>query len=155
MPSNLPAPGELLPHRPHMLLLRAVRTHAPGETVCEAVFDEAFARACGGEVTAAFGLELIAQAAAIHHALAQLASGRAHVRAARGLLLGSRRLGLRVRSLPVSETLVVTVTGGSEPPGPGGLIRFEGRVEDAAGTLLAGGDATVLEMTADDAPAAA
>ncbi len=155
MPSNFPAPGELLPHRPPMLLLRAVRAHAPGETICETIFDEAFARACGGEVPVAFGLELIAQAAAVHYALTQLASGGTHVRAARGLLLGSRRLGLRVRSLPVGEILVVTVAGGGEPPGPGGLIRFEGRVEDAAGTLLAGGDATVLEMTADDAPNAA
>ena len=149
MPSGFPPPGELLPHRPPMLLLRAVRAHAPGETVCEAGFDEAFARACGGEVPAAFGLELIAQAAAVHHALTQLAAGEEHVRAGRGLLLGSRRLGLRVRSLPVGETLVVVVAGGGGPPGPGGLIRFEGRVENAAGTVLAQGDATVLEVQAD------
>lgn len=154
MPPNFPPPGELLPHRPPMLLIRAVRTHAPDETACEAVFDAPFARACGGDVPAAFGLELIAQAAAVHHALAQLAAGGAHVRPVRGLLLGSRRLDLRVRSLPVSENLVVTVTGGGEPPGPGGLIRFEGRVENAVGTVLASGDATVLEMRPDDAPAA-
>ena len=149
MPSKFPPPGELLPHRPPMLLLRTVRSHAPGETVCECVFDEAFASACGGEVPAAFGLELIAQAAAVHHALAQLASGGVHVRAARGLLLGSRRLELRTRSLPVGEQLVVTVSGGGEAPGPGGLIRFEGRVESAAGTVLVQGDATVLETQAD------
>ncbi len=129
MPPNFPSPGELLPHRPPMLLICAVRAHTPGETVCDAVFDAAFARACGGEVPAAFGLELIAQAAAVHHALAQLAAGGVHVRAARGLLLGSRRLDLRVRALPVGEVLVVTVVGGGEQPGPGGLIRFEGRVE--------------------------
>ncbi len=132
-----------------MLLLRAVRTHAPGETSCEAWFDEGFARACGGEVPAAFGLELIAQAAAVHHALAQVAAGGEHVRAARGLLLGSRRLNLRARTLPVGATLLVTVRGGDEPPGPGGLIRFEGSVEDAGGQILASGDATVLEMRAD------
>ena len=154
MPPTFPPTGELLPHRPPMLLLRAVRSHAPGETVCEGVFDEAFARACGGEVPAAFGLELVAQAAAVHHALAQMAAGGVHVRAGRGLLLGSRRLDLRVRSLPVGEALVVVVEGGGEPPGPGGLIRFEGRVEDAAGTVLARGDATVLEVSPDDAPAA-
>ena len=150
---DFPLPGELLPHRPPMLLLRAVRAHAPGETVCEAVFDAAFARVCGGEVSAAFGLELVAQAAAVHHALSQLAAGEAHVRAGRGLLLGSRRLHLRARTLPVDETLVVTVMGSGEPPGLGGLIRFEGRVEDAAGRILAQGDATVLEMQADEAPA--
>ncbi len=155
MPPNFPPPGELLPHRPPMLLIRAVRSHAPGQTVCETVFDESFAFACGGEIPAAFGLELIAQAAAVHHALAQIAAGGVHVRAARGLLLGSRKLDLRVRSLPVGETLVVTVAGGGEPPGPGGLIRFEGEVADAAGTLLARGDATVLEMRSDEPPAVA
>lgn len=129
-----------------MLLLRAVRSHAPGETVCEAGFDGAFAQACGGEVSAAFGLELIAQAAAAHHALMQIAAGGSHVRAARGLLLGSRRLNLRSRTLPIGETLFVTVRGGNEPPGPGGLIRFEGSVEDGRGETLASGDATVLEV---------
>ena len=153
MPSNFPPPGNLLPHRPPMLLIRAVRSHAPGETVCEAGFDGDFARACGGEISAAFGLELIAQAAAVHHALAQLAAGGVHVRAARGLLLGSRRLHLGVRSLPVGVALTVTVTGGGEPPGPGGLIRFEGKVEGADGAVLVQGDATVLEMRPDDAPA--
>lgn len=153
MPPSFPSPGELLPHRSPMLLLRAVRAHAPGETVCEGMFDAAFARVCGGEVTAAFGLELIAQAAAVHHALAQLAAGAVHTRAGRGLLLGSRRLGLRVRALPVGEVLAVTVMGGGEPPGLGGLIRFEGKVEDATGAVLVQGDATVLEMPPDDVPA--
>ena len=153
MPPPFPPPGELLPHRPPMLLLRAVRSHAPGETVCEAEFDASFAHACGGEVSAAFGLELIAQAAAAHHALGQTAAGGTHIRAARGLLLGSRRLKLGVRALPVGETLLVTVRGGGEPPGPGGLIRFEGSVEDAAGKVLASGDATVLEMRPDVAAA--
>ena len=151
MPPPFPSPGELLPHRPPMLLLRAVRSHAPGETSCEAWFDEGFARACGGEVPAAFGLELIAQAAAVHHALVQVAAGGMHVRAARGLLLGSRRLNLRTRTLPVGETLLVTVRGGGEPPGPGGLIRFEGGVEDPDGQTLASGDATVLEIRPDAA----
>ena len=152
MPPNFPPPGDLLPHRPPMLLLRSVRAHAPQETVCETTFDAAFAQACGGEVPAAFGLELIAQAAAVHHALTQLAAGGVHVRAARGLLLGSRRLDLRARTLPVGRPLVVTVAGGGGPPGLGGLIRFEGRVEDAAGAILARGDATVLEMPAATAP---
>ena len=136
-----------------MLLLRAVRSHAPGETTCEAQFEAAFARACGGEVLAAVGVELIAQAAAAHHALAQIAAGGTHVRAARGLLLGSRRLNLGARTLPVGEMLLVTVRGGGEPPGPGGLIRFEGSVEGATGIILANGDATVLEMRPDVAAA--
>lgn len=154
-PPNFPPPDELLPHRPPMLLLRAVRSHAPGETTCEAEFDEAFVRANGGEVAGAFGLELIAQAAAAHHALAQIAAGGTHVRAARGLLLGSRRLQLCKRTLPVGETLLVTVRGGVEPPGPGGLIRFEGSVVDARNETLASGDATVLEMRLGEDLAAA
>ena len=144
-----PPPGDLLPHRPPMLLLRSVLSHCQEETRCEGWFDEPFAQACGGEVSAAFGLELIAQAAAVHHALRQRTDGLPHTPAARGLLLGSRRLALGARSLPVAESLLVTVLDGGQGPGLGGLIRFEGRVENAAGQLLASGDATVLESRPD------
>ena len=146
---SYPPPADLLPHRPPMLLLRAVLSHDPGETCCEGGFDPAFAAACGGEVSAAFGLEMIAQAAAVHHALVHLDGGGEHTRAAHGLLLGSRRLQLTGGPLPLGEPLRVTVLGGQEPPGPGGLIRFTGRVETAAGGLLASGDATVLEWRPD------
>jgi predicted hotdog family 3-hydroxylacyl-ACP dehydratase len=144
-----PAPARLLPHRPPMLLLRAVLGHSPGETCCEGWLEPAFAQLCGGEVPIAFALELIAQTAAVHHALCELAQGRGFTRATRGLLLGSRRLQLLGRALPAAEPLQVTVFGGLEPPGPGGLIRFEGRVENAAGECLASGDATVLEWRPD------
>lgn len=133
-----------------MLLLRSVLVHALGETCCEGWLDEPFASFCGGEVPVALGLELIAQAAAVHHGLLQLARGSAHVPAARGLLLGSRRLELGARVLPIMQPLRVTVMGGQEPPGPGGLIRFEGSVTAADGTLLVRGDATVLEWRPDD-----
>lgn len=145
MSVSFPPPGDLLPHRPPMLLLRAVVSHRREETCCEGWFDEAFAQACGGLVPAAFGLELIAQTAAVHHGLRRQTEGSAHDPAARGLLLGSRRLALGRGSLPVGEPLNVTVFDGGHAPGPGGLIRFEGRVEDAAGRILASGDATVLE----------
>ena len=137
-----------------MLLLRSVVSHAPGETCCEGWIDGDFARFCGGEVSIAFGLELIAQTAAVHHGLTQLAAGAPHRRASRGLLLGSRRLELGARTLPLSRSLLVTVTGGSTPPAPGGLIRFEGSVIDPDGVILARGDATVLEMRPDDVPIA-
>ena len=132
-----------------MLLLHAVLSHAPEETCCEGDFSAAFAAACGGEVPAVFGLELIAQAAAVHHGLRQRQEGQDHAPAARGLLLGSRRLDLRVGSLPSGVPLRVTVLDGGQGPGVGGLIRFEGRVEDTAGHLLAAGDATVLEIRPD------
>ena len=128
-----------------MLLLNTVLAHQADGTSCEACFTGEFARLCGGQVPAAFGLELIAQAAAVHHALCRLEGQGTHERAARGLLLGSRRLRMETGTLPVDEPLRVIVLGGQESPGPGGLIRFEGRVEDAAGRLLVGGDATVLE----------
>ena len=142
---RFPAPGDLLPHRPPMLLLRAVISHAPDMTRCEAGFSPRFVEACGGEVAAAFGLEMIAQAAAVHHALRQRTETTAHTAAVRGLLLGSRRLRLERGSLPLDRPLQVVVAGGLEPPGLGGLIRFEGRVEDAHGDVLVRGDATVLE----------
>ncbi len=132
-----------------MLLLHTVLSHRSDETCCETVFGEDFARVCGGRIPVVFGLELIAQAAAVHHALCRLEGQGSHERAARGLLLGSRRLRLEARSLPVNAPLRVIVLGGGEPPGPGGLIRFEGRVEDAAGRLLVSGDVTVLETPPD------
>lgn len=153
MSVSFPLPGDLLPHRAPMLLLRAVLAHRSEETRCEGWFDDAFAQACGGAVPAAFGLELIAQAAAVHHGLRRQAGGNAPDPAARGLLLGSRRLALGSRSLPVNEVLTVTVFDGGQEPGPGGLIRFEGRVKDAAGRTLASGDATVLEWRPDALPA--
>ena len=150
MPLPFPLPVELLPHRSPMLLLHTVLSHTLNETCCTGEFDPAFAEACGGEITAAFGLELIAQAAAVHHGLRQREAGREHSPAARGLLLGSRRLELRVRSLPVNEPLRVTIfDGGAGGPALGGLIRFEGRVENAAGQMLASGDATVLEWRSE------
>ena len=149
MSDSFPAPGDLLPHRPPMLLLRAVLSHRREETCCEGWFEESFARACGGMVPAAFGLELIAQAAAVHHGLRQRSDGLPHAAAARGLLLGSRRLALGSRSLPAGLPLKVTVRDGGHEPGPGGLIRFEGRVEAADGQVLASGDATVLEWRPD------
>ena len=150
MSVSFPSPGELLPHRPPMLLLRAVLAHRREETCCEGWFGESFVRACGGEVSSAFGLELIAQAAAVHHALCQGTDDYPHTPAARGLLRGSRRLALGARSLPVNEPLRVTVIDGGQGPGLGGLIRFEGQVENAAGQLLASGDATVLESRPDE-----
>ena len=132
-----------------MLLLRAILAHAPGETSCEGYFDAAFAGFCGGEVSSVFALELIAQAAAVHHGLIRWTRSREIERATRGLLLGSRKLDLRGRTLPLEEPLRVFVLGGDAPAGPGGLIRFAGRVEDSAGAVLASGDATVLEWRPD------
>ena len=132
-----------------MLLLRTVWSHGAGETCCEGTFDPAFAAACGGHVSSAFGLELIAQAAAVHHGLRAQAAGHTQAPATRGLLLGSRKLDLRTRSLPVNEPLRVTVFDHGQGPGTGGMIRFEGRVEDATGRVLVSGDATVLEWRPD------
>ncbi len=133
-----------------MLLLRSVLSHDAGQTCCEGWLDAGFARSCGGEVSAAFGLELIAQSAAVHHNLRQRATGHEPVAASRGLLLGSRRLDLRSRVLPVSEALRVTVFDHGQGPGAGGMIRFEGRVEDSTGNPLVAGDATVLEWRPDE-----
>lgn len=141
--SAYPAMVDLLPHRAPMLLLRAVLSHTPEETRCAAIIDAAFAAACGGEASVVFALEMIAQAAAAHRGLCL---GGAGPRATRGLLLGSRRLQLRCRALPTGQLLTVVVLGASAA---GGLIRFEGRVEDATGRVLAAGDVTVLESTVD------
>lgn len=145
--SVYPAIVDLLPHRAPMLLLRRVLSHTPQETRCEAIIEPAFAAACGGEASVVFALEMIAQAAAVHHGLGQRGAGP---RATRGLLLGSRRLLLNRRALPTGAPLTVVVLGGAAPV-IGELIRFEGRVEDQAGDVLATGDATVLESDASEA----
>ena len=133
-----------------MLLLRSVVSHSMEETCCEGWLDETFAHFCGGEIPGAFGLELIAQAAAVHHGLLRIGDGHAYAPATRGLLLSSRRLEVMARALPIGQSLRVTVRGGHEPPGVGGLIRFEGSVVSADGVLLARGDATVLEARPDN-----
>ena len=128
-----------------MLLLRDIVSHTPAQTVCSARFDAADAALLGDgtNLPAALALELVAQTMAVHDGLRRAAERRAN--ASRGLLLGSRRFDLFVRSLPLAMDLVVVAAGG-EPPGiGGGLVRFAGRVEDQAGKVLAAGEVTVLE----------
>ncbi len=149
MDGHYPPPEEFIPHRSPMLLLRAVLSHEPQETTCEGWLDPAFADFSGGEVSAAFALELIAQTAAVHHGLVQRATPGGHIAAARGLLLGSRRLQLHTRALPVGEPLRVTVHDNGQGTPTGGMIRFQGTVTDARGGVLAAGDVTVLEWRPD------
>ncbi|MBV9128143.1 MAG: hypothetical protein JO117_08670 [Verrucomicrobia bacterium] len=158
---EFPALTELLPHRPPMLLLHRVLTHAAGETVCEAMFDAEFARYCcstnaEAAVPAAFCLELIAQTMAVHDGLLRRAEGRP--RATRGLLLGSRRFELHAPALPIATPLRVIARGqlNDAAVASAGLVRFDGRVESADGaTLYARGDVTVLEHRPRPEPAPA
>ena len=153
MAPPFPSPAELLPHRPPMLLLTAVQSHGPGATTCLARFSPDFAEACGGGVSAVFGLELIAQTAAVHHGLRSRETGPSRPAATSGLLLGSRRLRFAQPRLPAGEDLRVTVFDGGPGPGAGAMIRFEGQVETSGGKLLVSGDATVLEVRPDGQPA--
>lgn len=143
---NFPPLVELLPHRPPMLLLRGIRSHGKGETVCTARFDGSDAALFDGDgegVPSTLALELVAQAMAVHDGLLRRAENRPA--ASRGLLLGSRRFDLRARTLPVGEELRVMVTGEAAAGASGGLVRFDGQVKNSRGELLASGDVTVLE----------
>lgn len=167
---NFPPLTELLPHRPPFLLLRQVLTHGPTETVCETVFDPDFVRLFGGgdaaggfTVPAAFALELIAQAMAVHDGLRRHGEAASQsprrLAATRGLLLGSRRFELLVRTLPAGVPLRIVAGGDNDDGGNDGeaspaaastgLVRFRGRVEDQAGTILAHGNVTVLETRSE------
>lgn len=149
MAADFPPLTDLLPHRPPMLLLREILTHDDARTVCLARFtsaDAALLRDADNTLPATLGLELIAQTMAVHDGLRRRAENRP--RATRGLLLGSRRFELLARALPLGTPLHVIASGqlNAAPVASAGLVRFEGRVESADGTLVyARGDVTVLE----------
>ena len=147
--NRYPPLDELLPHRAPMQLLQRIVSHDTVRTVCAARFDPPDAALFGetgqGTVPATVGLELIAQAMAVHDGLRRRAEHRPS--ASRGFLLGSRRLDLLVRSLPTGEEVFVGVEG--EESATTDLVRFTGRVWTTLGETLAAGDVTVLEHRPD------
>ena len=124
---EFPPIAELIPHAAPMLWLRRVVAHSRSETECEVdVAALSLLSAPDGSVPSYSALELAAQCAAAH---ARLAAPASHA-PRRGLLLGTRRLELRVPRLAPNRALLVRVSrlSGAEV----GPVSFEVDVRDAA-----------------------
>jgi predicted hotdog family 3-hydroxylacyl-ACP dehydratase len=136
--------GELLPHRPPMVLLDGVVAHRPERTTCRTTVREAPGFHCpDGRVPGWIALEYMAQCIAVHAGLrARAAGGTPRL----GFLVGSRRVDFHAAAFARGQGLLVTaehVWGDAE------LGSFSCRVEDAAGgEVLADG---VLKVVAADA----
>jgi predicted hotdog family 3-hydroxylacyl-ACP dehydratase len=104
MPVSLPPIESLVPHRPPMLLLDAVTSHAETSIECtvtpraDGLFNE------GGTVPNVIAIEYMAQAVA---ALAGLQHHQAGQAPRIGYLIGSRQLVLHVEHFRVGEALSV------------------------------------------------
>lgn len=108
MTAPWPAPVDVLPHRPPMVLLTRIVSHDRARTVC-AVDITATTPFVGtrGYVDAWVGVEYMAQCVAAHAGLEARARG-AEVRL--GLLIGARRIDFNVDRFAVGHTVVVTAT---------------------------------------------
>ena len=125
----------LLPQQGPMRLLSRVLEHTPEQTVCAADTDRSeLFREPDGTVPAWVALEYMAQCMAVHAGLAARSRGEA---AQPALLLGSRRLRLRVDHFAAGCTLWVSAR---HHRGEQGLVAFDCEVRDEpGGALLASG----------------
>lgn len=118
----------LVPHAGRMRLLRDVVEHSSVHTVCAVdPAKSALFRDADGTVPAFVGLEYMAQCVAAHGGLLARAAGAAPRPA---LLLGSRRLAIRVDRFEVGQSLLVSARHHRSGPG---IVAFDCEVRDAAG----------------------
>lgn len=141
MKTSEPLDG-LLPHEPPARLVTAVQTHDERSALCTAVVPGDSAWATGRGAPAHLGLEIAAQAAAVHGGLAQPANPRGP-RPEPGALVGVRRARFHRAWLPLDAPLEVAVrrTGSAGP-----LAIYDADVA-AAGTMFV--EATLSVMTSD------
>lgn len=104
-PTPWPPIETLLPHRPPMLLIDAVREYDTESICVEATPDaHAWYADAHGNMPVHIVIELMAQAIAAHEALTRRSSG---LPPAPGVLLGTRRLEASVASLRAGLTVLV------------------------------------------------
>ena len=133
----------LLPHAPPMRLLESVVARGPDwllaqstPTLCRDVF-------AGEACSALWGLEMLAQAAAVYAGLS-FAAGQGSGEPKPGMLLGSRELELRGRPLEGAQLLLAIEQRG--PLNPGGLAKFHGIVYGLAEALSATQQKTLVDQ---------
>jgi predicted hotdog family 3-hydroxylacyl-ACP dehydratase len=100
---SCPSPDALLPHAPPMVLLDEVVGFDGDVVRCRRTVRSGQPFVVEGRLPALVGLELLAQAAAVHRALS---SGG---RAAKGVLVGAPRIDLHREAFRVDEVLDVEV----------------------------------------------
>ncbi len=93
-----------MPHRPPMLMLDRMISHAADECVCTKTFREGDPLVEDGGVTSLVAIELFAQAAAAHFGYAGYLEGG---RRTSGALLGTRKIDLAVARFALGEEIVV------------------------------------------------
>jgi predicted hotdog family 3-hydroxylacyl-ACP dehydratase len=101
-----PLPAALIPHRGPSLLVESIVDAGPEEAVCRGHVPVGSAFVVGGRVAALVAIELAAQTAAVHQALAAPSPDAAQ---RTGYLVGVREASLRADWLPADVALVATV----------------------------------------------
>jgi predicted hotdog family 3-hydroxylacyl-ACP dehydratase len=106
-------PEALIPHRGPALLLEAVLDAGPEHAICRGRVPVGSAFVIGGRAAAVIAIEVAAQTAAVHQALAAPSGGNARP----GYLVGVRDASLRADFVPAGAVLVATVRrlGGAGP----------------------------------------
>lgn len=115
----MPPLGEILPHRPPMVLLDGILSYEPPEITCGVTIHESSMFAAFQGVPAIVSLEYMAQCAAAYSGMQKRERGEAPKV---GYLLGTRHIELRVEHLLWGEQLVVRA---HHHWGEGGLASFE------------------------------
>lgn len=141
--SDLPAPAELLPHAPPMVLLDAIEETTAAHTVATALVRKDHPLVRDGVLSTVAALELVAQAAAARRGLQLRGRGDAP---RVGFVVGAPRVELLVPSMAVGARLRVLVRPVGEEHEEG-LRVLEGEVE-ADGVVVARVTVQVVERRA-------
>ena len=104
-PSDHPRIEDLLPHREPMLLVDAVEAADDQSVVCSTRLRPGMLLAGEDGVAAVFGLEMGAQAAAVHAALRRLGTSGPVGKPKHGYLVGIRTARFHDTVLPLSQQL--------------------------------------------------
>jgi predicted hotdog family 3-hydroxylacyl-ACP dehydratase len=125
---------ERMPHAAPMRVVRGLVAAQGESSSWWLVVEEEHPLLVDGELPALAGVELVAQAAAAHAALAGASGGG-------GVLLRARGMRFEADTLPVGERLVATVrrTDGTD----GATAAFQVELDDAAGRRLLAGSLLV------------
>ena len=137
-PPLFPPLGDLVPHKPPMLLLDRVLAHEADSVTCAVTIAVGSPFVEDGRVPAVIGIEYMAQSVAAYAGLLAYAQGRPP---RIGFLLGCRELTLATDVFRVGDTLTVTAR---RTWGDRALGNFACRVE-RDGQLLASGTLNVYQ----------
>jgi predicted hotdog family 3-hydroxylacyl-ACP dehydratase len=99
-----PPPIAFMPHRPPMLMIDALVAHSEDACTCTKTFREGDPLVEDGSVSALVVIELFAQTAAAHFGYAGFVAGGAMTS---GALLGTRKIEMRIGTLPIGAPITI------------------------------------------------